>query len=263
LLSRLIDSLFGVPGRALMRTVEELGKMATFSGEMLQASLGQPIRWKVLFEQLMSIGVRSSFVVLLTGLFTGLVFALQTSYAFRLFGADSLSGSAVLIALLRELGPVLTALMVTARAGSAMSTELGVMRVTEQIDALYSMAVSPMAYLVVPRILATTIMVPLLSIFFSFLGFAGTYGMARYVVGVSHRALIDNIMSNVAFKDMWSGGLKAMIFGFIVALICTQRGYFASGGARGVGRATTEAVVLSSVLVLVADYFVTVLLFGM
>lgn len=249
-------------GRLVYSMLAELGATQRFLLEALRSVFRRGLRWRIMFEQMYVIGVQTSFVILLTGLFTGLVFALQTSYAFGLFGAEGLIGPSVVLSLTRELAPVLTALMLTGRAGSAMASELGSMRVTEQIDALETMAVSPMHYLVVPRLVATTLVMPVLTMFFNTVGVLGGYAIAVYNVGVSHTVFVQRTLDAVKMLDLWSGLIKAAVFGFLIALICTSRGYRASGGARGVGMATTQAVVLANIVTLMADYLLTALFFG-
>lgn len=249
-------------GRRTWSAVEELGATTRFLGQALRSLVREGIRWDRTRGQMVTIGVQSIFVIQLTGLFTGLVFALQTSYAFGLFGAEGLIGPSVVLSLTRELSPVLTALMLTGRAGSAMATELGTMRVTEQIDALETMAVSPMRFLVVPRLVAATLMTPLLVMFFNAVGVFGGYVVAVHIIGVSRTMFWDRILSSVDLLDLWSGLYKGAVFGFLIALICTSRGYRARGGARGVGEATTAAVVVSNVVTLVADYLITAFFFG-
>lgn len=241
---------------------EETGRLLGFAWATLVSLLRHGVRWNETLEQVLEIGVRSSGVIVLTALFTGLVFALQIGYGFSLFQAEGLIGSSVLLSLTRELSPVLCALMVTGRAGSAMATELGTMRVTEQIDALYAMAVPPLNYLVVPRVLATTVAMPLLTVLFNFVGFLGAYLITIYQIGVGEAAFFNAIYENVDLKDLYSGLLKAAVFGLLLSLICTSRGFYASGGAKGVGLKTTEAVVVSSVVTLIADYFLTAWIFG-
>ncbi len=249
-------------GRRTWGAVEELGANAHFLGQAMRSLVREGIRWDRTRDQMVTIGVQSIFVILLTGLFTGLVFALQTSYAFGLFGAEGLIGPSVVLSLTRELSPVLTALMLTGRAGSAMATELGTMRVTEQIDALETMAVSPMRFLVVPRLVATTVMTPLLVMFFNAVGVFGGYVVAVHIIGVSRTMFFDRILVSVDLLDLWSGLFKGAVFGFLIALICTSRGYRAKGGARGVGEATTGAVVVSNIVTLLADYIITAFFFG-
>ena len=219
-----------------------------------------PYRVDVYFDQLEFVGVGSIFVVGLTGLFTGMVFAVQSYSAFALFNAQSLVGSTVALALTRELGPVFAGLMVTARVGSAMATELGSMKVTEQIDALVTMAVDPVQYLVVPRLVATILMMPVLAMLFEVIGISGCYFVAVIQEGISTGTFLGRIHAYVDPPDIIGGLIKAAAFGFFIALISCYKGMNAKGGARGVGEATTQAVVLGSVTVLVADYFLSLAL---
>ncbi len=220
-----------------------------------------PYRLSVLLKQMEFIGAQSTFIISLTGLFTGMVFALQSSHAFKLFGAENLIGPSVALSLTRELGPVLTALMVTGRAGSAMAAELGTMRVTEQIDALYAMAINPLQYLVVPRLVAAVLMLPLLVGLFNFLGIIGAYLLGVYLLGLNPEEFVDRVIYLVDFDDLYMGLVKAMCFGAIIAVVSCYKGFYTSGGAEGVGRAATQSVVIASVSVLVSDYFLTALMF--
>jgi phospholipid/cholesterol/gamma-HCH transport system permease protein len=207
------------------------------------------------------VGVGSLFIVLLTGLFTGAVFALQGASAFRLFNAESLVGSTVALSLAKELSPVLTGLMVTGRAGSGIATELGTMRVTEQIDALETMAVNPVQYLVVPRFLAGVVMVPALSVLFTLVGMCGAYFVGVVLMNIDPGVFLGKTRWLVAPKDITDGLIKATVFGGVLTLVGCYKGFYASGGARGVGIATTQSVVVSSVAILVADYFLTAMMF--
>jgi phospholipid/cholesterol/gamma-HCH transport system permease protein len=220
-----------------------------------------PYRFRLLFQAMEFVGVGSLFIVLLTGLFTGAVFALQGAVAFRLFNAESLVGSTVALSLARELSPVLTGLMVTGRAGSGIATELGTMRVTEQIDALYTMAVNPVQYLIVPRFIAGLIMVPVLSVLFTMVGMLGAYFVGVVLLHIDQGIFIGKTRWFVDPADLSSGLIKAFFFGGILTMVGCYKGYYASGGARGVGVATTQAVVYGSVLILVADYFLTAAMF--
>ena len=187
--------------------------------------------------------------------------ALQIGQAFRMFNAETLTGPTVALALARELSPVFTAIMVTARAGSAMATELGTMRVTEQIDALRTMAVDPIDYLVAPRIVASLVMVPILTMFFNLVGMFGCWLVSVKLLGIDHGIFMARVREYVDPSDLGNGLVKAAVFGLILAVMGCYRGFHASGGARGVGMATTSAVVYSCVLILVFDYFLTVLMF--
>ncbi|MSQ02394.1 MAG: ABC transporter permease [Myxococcales bacterium] len=219
-----------------------------------------PFRWRLLFKQMEFVGNGSLSIVVITGVFTGMVFAVQSDYAFGMFGARGLLGSTVVLALTRELGPVLTSLMVNGRVGSAMAAELGTMRVTEQIDALESMAIDPIQYLASPRILASMLMLPILCATFDAVGAIGVSYVATYTLGVNPGPFFDRMMWYVDTDDIWGGMLKSAIFGFLLSSIGCFRGYTARGGAEGVGQATTKAVVAAGVLILVVDYFVSLIL---
>lgn len=208
------------------------------------------------------VGVGSFFIVILTGFFTGAVFALQGATAFRLFNAESLVGSTVALSLARELAPVLTGLMVSGRAGSGIATEIGSMRVTEQIDALYTMAVNPIQYLVVPRFLAGLIMVPFLTVLFNLVGMLGCYLVGVELLNIDKGIFLEKVRWFVQPDDIYNGLLKSCVFGGILTLVGCYKGFYATGGARGVGLATTQSVVVSSVLILVADYILTALMFS-
>jgi phospholipid/cholesterol/gamma-HCH transport system permease protein len=203
------------------------------------------------------VGVQSVFIVSLTGIFSGMVLALQTTHSLRQFSAEGVVGSLVAISLTRELSPVFSALMVTARAGSAMAAELGNMRVTEQIDALTTMGVSPVQYLVTPRMLASIMMLPLLCVLFSCVGMAGAWMIAVNTLNVDPGTFVANIEKYLTLNDFTMGLIKAAVFGFLISTISCHQGFYASGGARGVGIATTRAVVQSAVVLFVANYLIT------
>ncbi|NLH50960.1 MAG: ABC transporter permease [Myxococcales bacterium] len=248
-------------GAGLLDFVEEVGRVMTILGRALRWLPRKPYRVRLLLRQLDFIGVQSTFIVFLTSLFTGAVFSLQSSYAFSLFEANSMVGPTVVLALTRELGPVLTALMVIGRVGSSMAAEIGTMRVTEQIDALETMAVSPIHYLIVPRIIAAVIMMPLLTTIFDFIGTVGCWAVTTKLLNIPHSEFMEQVIYYVDFDDYYIGLIKAAVFGLIMATIGCYKGYYTTRGAEGVGRATTESVVLSSVTVMVANYFLTALLF--
>jgi phospholipid/cholesterol/gamma-HCH transport system permease protein len=248
-------------GRGVLAHVRTVGRSALFMGRALASAPRRPWRGDRIMEELHFVGVRSTAVVVLTGAFTGMVLALQGYRSLRGFGSEALLGSAVALALVRELGPVLSALMVAARAGSAITAELGIMRVTEQIDALEVMAVDPLKYLVEPRLVAAVLVLPLLTSLFDVVGIWGGYVVGVRFLGLPAGSYFSAMKDSVEMADVTGGLLKAAGFGLIVAGVCTWKGYFASQGARGVSRATTEAVVLSAVLVLVSDYFLTSALF--
>ena len=247
-------------GGVVLRVVEDVGQYARFTMTAVLGIVRPPYRWRLLFKQMEFVGNGSLSIVAITGVFTGMVFAVQSDYAFGMFGARGLLGSTVVLALTRELGPVLTSLMVNGRVGSAMAAELGTMRVTEQIDALESMAIDPIQYLASPRILASMLMLPILCATFDAVGAIGVSYVATYTLGVNPGPFFDRMMWYVDTDDIWGGMLKSAIFGFLLSSIGCYRGYYARGGAEGVGQATTKAVVAAGVLILVVDYFVSLIL---
>jgi len=248
-------------GRVTGRFLQEMGGMAVLLGQSLLFLPRRPYRWRYFFRQLEFIGVNSLFIVILTGLFTGMVLALQAYYGLRKFGGESMLGAGVALSMTRELGPVLTALMVAARAGSAMAAELGTMKVTEQVDALLAMAVHPVHYLALPRLLAGVIMVPLLTVISVFIGIVGGYFVGVILLGVNPGTYMQKMLEVVTADDLYNGLYKAIVFGLLLAVISCYEGLQASGGAEGVGRVTTRAVVLSAIAILIFDYIMTAMLF--
>lgn len=248
-------------GRPFIYIFEEFGRIASFFITTFSWLLHPPFRIHVVFKQLEFVGVHSVIVVLITGAFTGMVLALQTYYGFRMFGGESLVGATVALSMTREIGPVFTALMVTARAGSAMAAEIGTMRVTEQIDALYAMSVNPIQYLVLPRVIAGIVMLPFLTIVSDVIGIMGGYFVGVHLLQINSGIFIARMTELVALGDIFNGLVKSAVFGLILTLIGCYKGFFTTGGAEGVGRSTTHAVVLSSVTILISDYFLTALMF--
>jgi phospholipid/cholesterol/gamma-HCH transport system permease protein len=238
-----------------------MGQMALLLASALGWLFQRPFRVRLFVKHLEFVGVHSVFVVVLTGLFTGMVLALQTYYAFRMFSAESMVGATVALSMTRELGPVITALMVTGRAGSAMAAEIGTMRVTEQVDALAVMAINPIQYLVTPRLIAGVIMLPLLTVVSDFVGVLGGYLVGVNLLGINSGMFMSKIYDLVDFSDLYNGLTKAAVFGLILTLVGCYKGFYTTGGAEGVGRSTTQAVVLSSVLILMSDYVLTALMF--
>lgn len=234
-----------------------LGEFYSFTVRTFYWSVQKPFRWRLFIDQFNRIGVESIPIISLVGLFTGMVFALQSTYAFRLFNAETMVGSVVGMSLAREIAPVFAALMVTARMGSAMAAELGTMKVTEQIDALHAMAVYPQQYLVVPRVIASMLMLPLLTVVFNFIGIMGAYLVSVYLMHIPEGPFVYRLQQFVEPKDIIGGILKAVVFGLILGLISCFEGFRTNNGAKGVGISTTRAVVLSSVTVLIVDYFLT------
>jgi phospholipid/cholesterol/gamma-HCH transport system permease protein len=246
----------------LRAALEDFGRMILFVGETVAWAFRPPFRFELVLAQMAFIGVGSAFIVGVTGTFAGMVFALQMNFALKQFAAEGFTGGSVAFSLARELSPVFTALMVTGRAGSAIATELGTMRVTEQIDAMESMAVSPIQYLVVPRVLASILMFPLLTMLFNTLGYGGGFLMGVYVARIPIGPFLAHTQEFMDGGDILHGLLKAVVFGAIVSLITTWRGYAAQGGARGVGEGTTRGVVTSSIAILLADYAITFMSVG-
>jgi phospholipid/cholesterol/gamma-HCH transport system permease protein len=248
-------------GRALLRVLEELGRFFQMLGQTAGWSVRPPYDVPEHFRQMVRVGVDSIPVVFLTTLFTGMVMALQTFHGFARFHAEGFVGSVVALSLTRELAPVLTALMVTGRVGSAMAAELGTMRVTEQIDALTALGTEPVQYLVVPRVVSSVLMMPLLVIMGDAIGMYGGYLVAVQLLGANPVTYIDNSFQFLEVSDVTSGIVKAAVFGLIFSLVACVRGYYTEGGAEGVGRSTTRAVVGGSLSILFADFFLTKLLF--
>ncbi len=252
---------FGWLGRQSIGFVTQMGQIALLLVSASYWLVRPPWRWRLFFKQMEFIGVHSVFVVALTGLFTGMVLALQTYYAFSMFSAESLVGATVALSMTRELGPVITALMVTGRAGSAIAAEIGTMRVTEQVDALHVMAINPVQYLVLPRIVAGVIVLPLLTIISDFIGVVGGYLVGVKILGINSAMFMNKIYEFLEGEDIYNGLTKAAVFGLLLTLIGCYKGFYTSGGAEGVGRSTTQAVVMASVLILMSDYVMTALMF--
>jgi len=214
-----------------------------------------------LFEQMASVGVSSLPIVLITAIFTGAVLAMQTMTGFKRFNAQDLVGTIVALSICRELGPVLTGLIVSGRVGSGMAAELGTMKVTEQIDALETLATDPVNYLAVPRFLAGLVMLPVLTALADVVGMASGYAVSVFVLHANPTIYFRRSMEFLAFEDIYAGLIKAAVFGMIIAIVGCRKGFTAEGGAEGVGRATTRSVVLSSMLILTANYFITAFFF--
>lgn len=247
-------------GKGIIDVLEAWGRAWIFLFHVLAAVFRRPLRLGLLLQQLYNIGVQSTFVICLIAAFTGAVLAVQGEYTLSKFGAVAFTGSAVALSLIRELGPVLTALMVIGRAGSAITAEIGIMRITEQIDALRSMAVDPVKYLMVPRMLAGLIAMPCLTGIFIVIGIAGGYVVAVGLLDLSSGTFMQQMINAVSATDVYSGFIKALVFGFIFGWVSCYKGFTCGFGAVGVNRATTQSVVTSSVAVLVVDYFLTSIL---
>ena len=244
-------------GAGVLIAFEQVGRITLFASEALSQAVRPPFRFRLLLRQLVDVGYYSLPVVGLTAIFTGMVLVLQSYTGFTRFNAESAIPNVVVISLTRELGPVLAGLMVAGRVGAAMAAEIGTMRVTEQIDALSTLSTNPVKYLVVPRLLAGLISLPLLVAIADIIGVFGGYVIAIYKLGFNSAAYIKNTVDFVTSLDVVSGLVKAAVFGFIVALMGCYNGYHSRGGAQGVGAATTNAVVSASILILVFNYMLT------
>ena len=255
-----INKILEVVGHRTSGFLTEIGSVLIFLGQTLRWTFSRPFYAKSVLKQMEQIGFNSVPVVVTTALSTGMVLALQSYTGFKRFGAETLIGTVVSLSMTRELGPVLTGLMVAGRAGAAMAAELGTMRVTEQIDALSTLATNPMKYLVVPRFIASTVMMFFLTILGMIIGITGGYFVGVKVLGTNPVTYINNSINNTEVTDIWYGLIKALVFGAVVGLIGCYKGFHTEGGAEGVGKATTGAVVVSCMLILILDYFLSALL---
>lgn len=240
--------------------LDEIGSTVMLAFRAATWLFRPPFRFTQILGAIEFIGAGSMFIAGLVGLFTGMAFTVSVIVGFRQFSAEGMVGGVVALALARELAPVLAAVVVTARAGSTMASELGNMRVSEQIDAITTMGVSPVQYLVMPRILATTLVLPLLGIFFAISGMAGAYLVAVVWQSIDPGIFFERIRTFVQFSDIRMLLVKSALFGVVVSTICCNKGFFATGGARGVGEATAKAVVSSIVAIFAVDYVVTTIM---
>ncbi len=257
----MIDRFLEGIGNVILGLLEETGRFFTMLGRILFWAPRPPYDVREHFRQMLRVGVDSIPVVFLTMLFTGMVLALQAYNGFARFNATSLVGSVVTLSLMRELSPVLSALMVTGRVGSSMAAEIGSMRVTEQIDALEALATEPVQYLFVPRVVASVLMMPMLVVMGDAVGMIGGYFVAVNLLGTNPVTYYESQFQYVDMVDFTSGIIKAAAFGLIFSVIACVRGYHTEGGAEGIGRSTTAAVVSGSLTILLVDFFLTRLLF--
>jgi phospholipid/cholesterol/gamma-HCH transport system permease protein len=260
----LLTRPFAAIGRAAIRWTSDLGASAVFLF-LATLKIVRPKQVSKVIQQVYSIGAKSTMIILLVGLFTGMVMGLQFYRALVRVGAEGALGTLVALSLVRELGPVLTAIMIAARAGSAITAEIGIQRISEQIDALDTMRIDPLRYLISPRIAASIISFPLLTALFDLIGITGGYISGVLLLGANAGTYLHRVQASMEMKDVTEGIIKAIVFAVIVSTVCCYQGYFAhmrtdSHGAKAVGLATTSAVVLSCVFILVADYVVTSLL---
>jgi len=252
---------FNFLGKRTMSVINNLGAVVIFF-TLAFVKIFRRKQIREIIQQVFYIGARSSNIVILVGLFTGMVLGLQLFYTLNKFGSEGVLGSVVALTLIRELGPVLTAIMITARAGSAMTAEIGILRISEQIDALYTMRIDPQRYLISPRIAASIISFPLLTAFFDLIGIFGGYLTGVVLLGVNQGAYFHRIHAYVDMVDIRGGFIKSLVFAVIVSTICCYQGYFThlrtdSYGAKSVSLSTTSAVVFSCVMILISDYVVT------
>jgi phospholipid/cholesterol/gamma-HCH transport system permease protein len=248
-------------GCSALRRLGHVGRMGLFLVNALACALTPPWKSRLFLRRLHFIGAQSAPLVLLTGAFTGMVLSLQGFYALNRFGSDAFLGPLVAMSLVRELGPVLSALMVTGRAGSAITAEIGIMRIGEQLDAMELMGLNPFRYVVVPNLLAALVAMPLLTGMFDVAGIWGGYLIGVHTLGLNGGTYLAEIAQHLQWRDILGGVWKSLTFGAIICWVSCYKGYHAGFGAEGVSRATTQAVVLSSVLILVWDYFMTAALF--
>jgi len=247
-------------GAYVIETVSGLGQIILFTGRFFYWLFKKPFRAKLIFEQLFFIGNKSLSIIILSGSFTGMVMATQTYFGFKLINVDSLVGVIVSLSLAKELAPVLTGLIVAGRAGSAMAAQIGSMKVTEQIDALEVMGINSIQYLAVPRIVASTFALPMLSVVFLFVGNIGSYLIGTKNLMIDEALFFSKLSDFMFVADIFQGVIKAFVFGFVISVIGTYFGFQVEKGAVGVGRGTNLAVIWGMISVLVLDYFLTLFL---
>lgn len=248
-------------GAKIMAVIRYAGGVSILLAETLFWIPIAHVRRRQIFEQMSRIGVDSLPIVSLISLFTGMVLALQSAYQMQRISAEMYIASLVALSMVRELGPVLTALIVAGRIGASITAEIGTMQVTEQIDALQTLATNPVRYLVVPRFLALVIMMPILTLYSDIIGGFGGYIVGVYKLNISHAVYMKNTWSPLKYKDIYTGLIKSFFFGVITCIVACYEGMKADGGAEGVGRATTSSVVMSFILIIASDCFFTALFY--
>lgn len=252
---------FAFLGSLVISFIEESGRIMLLFIKTVMWIFRPPLNLKNIVQQMEEVGVNSIPVVLIMSIFTGMVLALQSYTGFRRFNAEAFIGTVVALSMVRELGPVLSGLMVSGRVGAAMAAELGTMQVTEQIDALHTLATNPIKFLIVPRFLAALFVMPVLVILADIVGIIGGYLVSTILLGTNSTIYIKRTWDYMELDDIYTGLLKSCIFGIIIATISCYQGFNTRGGAEGVGKATTRAVVLSSLIILISNYFITALMF--
>lgn len=256
----MVVPLISAIGKSTINICTSLGAFVLFLVKTIQVLFTTKLKFAKLCFQMSRIGVESISIIILTGSFAGMVFALQSYIGFQRVGGEQFIGAVVALGMIRELGPVLSALMVAGRAGSAIAAEIGTMCITEQVDALTTLRINPFQYLIVPRILGGTIIMPFLTVFAMFFGVIGGYFICVFVLELSPEDYMSSIKNYVEISDITGGLKKATAFGLILSWVGCYKGYRTTGGARGVGISTTQSVVVSSMLILISNYFLTKLL---
>jgi phospholipid/cholesterol/gamma-HCH transport system permease protein len=257
----MVVQVFDALGELTLGIFNSFGQFALFLIRAIKTFFTTRLKVAKTLEEMQHIGVESISIIVLTGTFTGMVLAFQSYIGFHRFGGEEFIGPVVALGLIRELGPVLSGLMVTGRAGSSIAAEIGTMQITEQVDALRTVGINPMQYLVVPRIVAGVLILPFLSLFCSFLGIIGGYLVAVYALNLNPESYRAGIREYVVLSDITGGLIKSSFFGLLLTWVGCYKGYTTVGGARGVGISTTQAVVLGSIMILIANYFLTAALF--
>ncbi len=257
----MLNQLIAMPGSFLIRVVRYTGQFTFLLGQTLYQCFIPPYKWHRVMEQAKRVGPESFFIAALVGFFVGMIMALQMAYQMVKLSAEIYIPNVVSVAMTRELSPVLTALIVAGRVGAGIAAEIASMTVTEQVDALKAFAVNPVKYLVVPRFLALLIMLPLLTIFSNMIGILGAYVICVYKLNVNPAMFYQMVTQAVDMPDIVTGLVKTIFFGAIIALVGCHRGLTVSGGAEGVGRATTMSVVISFIMIIMADCFFTTIFF--
>lgn len=250
-----------VLGKHIIGLVEHIGSISIMFWDTVRYVIKNPPRRAIIYEQMHKIGVMSLPVVLLTGAATGMILVVQTYYQLHKLTIETVVGIIVGLSMTNELGPVLTGLMVAGRVGAAMAAELGTMKVTEQIDALYTLATSPVKYLIVPRFVASILLIPILTTFSIFVGLVGGYIIGVDMLGINATYFMKNLREFTEVEDLANGIIKSVFFALIIVLVGCYKGFTAEGGAEGVGKATTESVVISCITILIADFFLSIILF--
>jgi len=250
-------SVIGGIGRNITYAISEIGSYINFVRYTIREAFRPPIRINLIFQHMEFIGNQSLNIIMMSGFFVGAVFGLQIGIVFKIFKAEGIMGAATGKALARELAPMMTGFLLAGRAGSAMTAEIATMKVNEQVDAMEAMGVDPIHYLVVPRLIASVLIVPILSGVFVFVGVLGAYAVGVLLFDVDQGAFFDKINNVVEPKDVWSGLQKALIFAVIIATLACKFGLKAGGGAKGVGMATTNSVVVTFLTLLAFDFFIT------